>query len=255
MTATGTLMTGRMSNVARKCVHDDATLLGSWRDAKNLSADFGWHFASHTATWPVDMAHLTPERSYAETCGSAHAIDAHGLHGGHGLIAYPGNALDPPVALQTRYGSRCFAWARTYSLSATTNWTAGVTSPYWQVTGAPRGGPCNVKTASCYTIPARDSKRYVLPNGMINRVRALEQGQWLTIQEFILVQGRNPPGGFIRWDCRSADPRLHWTTDNERYCYKDWKAVVAAIAARRRIVVTDPLTVGKAFGRPAHYTF
>ena len=254
MTASGTLMTGKIFDVARRCMHYNESMGTSWADAQQLSAQFGWRFVSHTATWPLNMSNMTPQQSYAETCGSAQAIDAHGLLGGHGLIAYPGDALDP-VALQTQYGSRCFAWARTYDPAATTDWTAAVTAPYWQVTAAPRGGPCNITTAACYTIQALDSKRYVLPSVQIGHVNALTSGKWLTMQAFILVKGINPPGAAFQWDCRSPNARLHWTTDNERYCLRDWKMVVAAIAARQDIIVTDPLTVGVAFGRPASYTY
>src|SRR5262249_39252077 len=56
-----------------------------------------------------------------------------------------------------------------------------------------------------------------------------------------------------RWNCTSANPDRHWTNDNERYCYNDWQQIVKAIKARGNIIVTDPLTVGKAFGRPSAY--
>ena len=39
----------------------------------------------------------------------------------------------------------------------------------------------------------------------------------------------------------------------ERYCYNDWQQIVQAIKARGNIIVTDPLTVGRAFGRPSTY--
>ena len=48
-------------------------------------------------------------------------------------------------------------------------------------------------------------------------MNALGPGEWMTMQSFILVKGTNPPGSSIKWDCNSADPRLHWTNDNERY--------------------------------------
>jgi hypothetical protein len=48
-------------------------------------------------------------------------------------------------------------------------------------------------------------------------------------------------------------PELHWTNDVERYCYNDWRQIVKAIEARGNIIVTDPLTVGEAFGRPSTY--
>ena len=51
----------------------------------------------------------------------------------------------------------------------------------------------------------------------------------------------------------SSEPGLHWTNDDERYCYSDWQQIVSAIAAMPSLTVTDPLTVGVAFGRPASY--
>jgi hypothetical protein len=56
-----------------------------------------------------------------------------------------------------------------------------------------------------------------------------------------------------RWDCTSPNPALYWTDDDERYCYSDWQQIVNAIAAMPSLTVTDPLTVGVAFGRPASY--
>ena len=39
----------------------------------------------------------------------------------------------------------------------------------------------------------------------------------------------------------------------ERYCYNDWRQIVKAIEAPGNIIVTDPLTVEEAFGRPSIY--
>ena len=85
-------------------------------------------------------------------------------------------------------------------------------------------------------------------------INALKPGRWLTFQAYLLVTGKSPryTKDRTRWDCTSPNPALHWTNDVERYCYNDWQRVVRAIAARG-ITVTDPLTVGKAFGRPATY--
>ena len=89
---------------------------------------------------------------------------------------------------------------------------------------------------------------------IIALVDALQPGQWLSLQSYILVTGKNPPytHNGTRWNCTSPNPDLHWTNDVERYCYNDFQQVVQAIAARG-ITVTDPLTVGVAFGRPASY--
>ena len=56
----------------------------------------------------------------------------------------------------------------------------------------------------------------------------------------------------FRWDCRATDPRLHWATRPEVYCWNDFVQVIDALAAERaagRVVVTDPKTVGTAWGR------
>jgi hypothetical protein len=196
------------------------------------------------------MTSLSPAQLEAETCGSARAIDAHGLPGGHGLIAYPGT-LGAPKQIQSQYSSKCFAWGRRYNSSATTSISAGTTFPYWQITAAPGGGACNNPAAACYG--SAGARRYVLPSQSVANVKALGPGEWMTMQSFILVKGTNPPGSAIKWDCNSADPNLHWTNDNERYCLRDWKTVMQAVAARQDIKVTDPLTVGVAFGRPASY--
>jgi hypothetical protein len=252
MTATGTLVTSKIHETDRRCTHWGSSMMGSWADAAMLSTNYGWSFVSHTATYPADLTSLTAQQSYDETCGSADAIDAHGLHGGHGMIAYPG-VDGSPVALQTDFGSACFAWGRTYDPGATTFSSAASSAPFWQVTAAPKGGPCNDPTQPCYNVDALGSHRYALPSVQIAHIDALLPGEWMTLQSFVLVIGTSPPGSKIQWDCTSADPNEHWTSDNERYCYNDWKSVVNAVSQRPDIKVADPLTVGIAFGRPRLY--
>ena len=250
--ATGTLQTGSTRETARFCTHYRESLGASWADATNLATNFGWSFGSHTATYPRNIDSLPPARAYAETAGSAATIDAHGLPGAHGIIAYPGSQ-PPPVHLQTNYSAKYFAWGRRYMPTGTTPSTAGSTAPYWQQTAGLSGGSCNTATASCYRL--NTVHRYTLPGPIITKIKALKPGQWFTLQAFILVTGTNPPytHNATRWDCTSTNPKLHWANDNERYCYRDWRQIVSAIAAVPHVVVTDPLTVGIAFGRPATY--
>jgi hypothetical protein len=254
MAGTGSLVTDRTHRTATNCTHGGDSLTASWAQAASLAQTYGWHFVSATATYPGDLTSLTSTQQQAETCGSANTIDNHGLPGAHGLIAYPG-AQGLPTSVQAKYGARCFAWGREYDKSGTTEAAMGTTPPFWQFTRAFNGGPCNDPMASCYTITAHGSPRYATPSDIIALVDALQPGQWLSLQSYILVTGKNPPyvHNGTRWNCNSADPDLHWSNDVERYCYNDFQQVVQAIAARGDITVTDPLTVGVAFGRPATY--
>lgn len=251
MPATGTLVTDKVLQATRKCTHARSSLMASWNDAAQLASAYGWTFVSHTATYPADLTHLTPARAEAETCGSAETIDAHGLPGGHGYIAYPG-AQAAPTSLQAAYSARCFAWGRLYGSSGLTAKSAGTTAPFWQHTKAANGGACNDRTLPCYTLPVQ---RYNLPSTIIGYLKGLGPGTWFTFQTYILVTGRSPAYAHstIAWDCTSANPAQHWTNDNERWCYSDYQAVIAAIAAVPHVTVTDPLTVGTAFGRPSTY--
>jgi len=254
MPATGSLVTGRTKETGYTCTHTGDSLTASWAQATSLAHVFGWKFVSGTATYPDDLSLLTPAQARAETCGSANTLDKHGLVGAHGLIAYPG-AQAPPTIIQSTDGARCFAWGRVYAKSGITLAAAGTTAPFWQNTRAFNGGPCNDPAARCYTIRAQGSKRYADPSSFIAMIDALQPGQWLSLQAYVLVTGKNPryTRNATRWDCTSASPALHWTNDVERYCYNDWKQIVNAIKARGDIVVTDPLTVGEAFGRPSAY--
>jgi len=253
MIGTGSLVTDKTHTTKNNCTHNGDSLTASWNQATSLAQTYGWNFVSATATYPGNLTSLPPAQQQAETCGSAATIDAHGLPGAHGLIAYPG-AQGMPTSVQAKYGAKCFAWGREYEKSGTTTSAMGTTPPFWQFTRVFNGGPCNDPTASCYTIAAHGSTRYATPSEILAMVDALEPGQWLTLQSYMLVTGKNPPyvHNGTRWDCTSPDPGLHWTNDVERYCYNDFQQVVRAIA-RDNIVVTDPLTVGVAFGRPATY--
>jgi hypothetical protein len=250
LTGTGTLTTSRTYQNSTYCVHFGSSRSASWSQAARLAATRRWSFVSHTATYPVDISKLTPTQQERETCGSAQAIDAHGLPGGHGLLAMPG-VQAASADVQRTYGARCFAWGRRYGHNGVTSASAGTTFPYWQWTMAVDGGACNDPGASCFSgLPGR----YDLPSAAVDTVRSLQSGQWYTLQAYLLVWGKSPAYSVspIRWDCTSPDPRLHWTNDNERYCWNDYKAIVSAIAARG-VSVTDPLSVGIAFGRPSGY--
>lgn len=250
-TGTGTLVTAKTQASRTLCVHSGDSLSESWSGATRLAQDYGWTFGSATATYPHNLSNLTPAEAYAETCGSAATLDAHNMPGAHGIIDYPG-AQASPESLQVKYGAKCFAWGRLYAKSGTTPQAAAQTPPFWQLTRSLNGGHCAQQGAPCATI---GGPPYTRPAAIIKLINKLQPGQWLTIQAYLLVTGTNPPytHNRTRWDCTSSNPDLHWSTDNERYCYNDWQQIVQAVAARNDIMVTDPLTVGIAFGRPSHY--
>src|SRR5690348_6682948 len=166
MAGTGTLVTARTGATTRHCTHYADDLTASWADGTNLAQSYGWHFVSHTATYPTrtQFETLTPQQSYDETCGSLATLKAHGLPGAAGMIAYPGNSTRAPavVKLQTNYGQTCFDWARQYNNAVrgiNDLATASTTPPYWVYTFVPRGGHCNDPTQPCYTKIGRASCR------------------------------------------------------------------------------------------------
>jgi hypothetical protein len=257
MAGTGTLVTDRTDATTRHCTHYNDDLTSSWADATSLAQNYGWNFVSHTATYPTlaQIENFTPAQAKAQTCGSEATIKAHGLPGAAGMIAYPGSYTKNPavVNLQANYGSTCFDWGRQYNQArhGLTKLADASTPPYWSYSLAVVGGPCNDPTQPCYTVHVQNG-RYTLPSTMISHIEALKPGQWFTLQAYLLVTGKNPKytSDKMRWDCTSSNPALHWTNTTVRYCYSDYQQIIQAIAADPSITVTDPLTVGRAWGRP-----
>ena len=258
MAGTGTLVTKRTDDTTRHCTHYNDDLTASWADATNLAQNYGWHFVSHTATYPslAKIESLTPKQALAETCGSEATIKAHGLPGAAGMIAYPGSYTKNPavVNLQTQYGDTCFDWGRQYDHAKhgqNVLSTASTTPPHWVYPVAVVGGPCNDPTQPCYTVHVQNG-RYTMPSTIINQISRLKPGMWYIFQAYILVTGKNPKytSNMNRWDCTSTDPAEHWTNVTVRYCWSDYQQILQAIAANPNITITDPQTLGKAYGRP-----
>jgi hypothetical protein len=250
LAGTGTIQTGSTAQSTTVCTHYGETSAISWGGAADLAGRYGWHFVSHSATFPTNWSKLSPARIQAETCGSAATLDAHGLPGAHGLFAWPSNSYVDSI--QTDYVSTCFAFGRQYSPIPTTTAYA-LTPPYYQHTKGLNGGACNDSTLPCSTIKARgNSGHYNLPSSIISKLKALQPGDWYTIQAYLLVTGKSPTytTNATAWDCTSSDPRQHWTNDNERYCWSDYQRIVAAIPSTA--LVTDPLAVAHLMGRPGY---
>ena len=258
MAGTGTLVTQKTGDTTRHCSHYNDDLTASWADATNLAQNYGWSFVSHTATYPTlaKIESLTPQQAFAETCGSEQTIAAHGLPGAAGMIAYPGSYTKNPavVKLQTQYGQTCFDWGRQYDHAVhgqNVLSTASTTPPYWVYPVAVVGGPCNDPTQPCYTVHVQNG-RYTMPSTIIKQIQRLKPGMWYIFQAYVLVTGTNPKysNDKMRWDCTSSNPALHWTNVTVRYCYSDYQQILQAISADKNITVTDPQTLGEAYGRP-----
>src|SRR5215468_2372692 len=66
MAGTGTVVTARTNQSTRFCTHYNDDLTASWDDATNLAQNYGWHFVSHTATYPglAAIENFTPAQAY-----------------------------------------------------------------------------------------------------------------------------------------------------------------------------------------------
>jgi hypothetical protein len=71
-------------------------------------------------------------------------------------------------------------------------------------------------------------------------------GEWSVVQMYRFVTGSHSSSTFD-WDCTADDPRLHWVSNSELYCYEDFLWALDRIPAD--VVVTDPASVAQAWGR------
>jgi hypothetical protein len=238
---TGSVQTGNTHDTALSCdstTHGKRSMQASWATLAHLRDAYGWRFVSHSSTYATNLGSLSPSQQYAETCGSLETLEAHGHWSADGLFAYPNNKWT--LQVQQDYVSKCFAFGRQFGDGLTTS-TEATTSPYWQSTQGIPGGRCNNPTLACSTL--KTLVTYRSPDHVASRLASLAPGQWLTLQSYLLVTGTR--AGL--WDCRSTDWRDHWTTDAERYCYSDYLRILNAIPSD--VIVTDPKTVAKAWGR------
>lgn len=237
--AVGNVVVNRISETTRSCWRG-YTLHPSWRDLAALRTDFGWSFVSAGQSYRI-MTTLTPSEQYAESCGSLSAFTTRGHNRARGLFAYPNNKFTDEI--QANVVSTCFAFGRRYGEGPT---PSTVAFPFYQRSKSVNGGRCNDPQLPCFTINVRNDRRYTSPE-YLKALAAPGPGEWATIQWYRFVTGTVQDGSVFEWDCRSADWRLHWTSDPETYCYRDFLSVVDAIPAT--VTVTDPLTVAQAWGR------
>ncbi len=126
--------------------------------------------------------------------------------------------------------------------------------PWFARTFSVNGGQCNDLTAACFTVTgsARTThprRRYQSPEALASAVDAAPK-TWFIPQFYRFVVG-SYAGRSIAWDCTSTDWHLHYTSKPELYCYNDFLSVMDALSAAMAsgVVVTDPASVGKVWGR------
>ncbi len=215
----------------------------TWNDLATLRDTYGWTMVSGGKSH-ADMTAMTTQQQRAETCGSLPAFTDHGHTGAAGLFAYGNNKYSGSI--QANVVSTCFSYGRKYGSGV--NARTKMTAPWFQSTVSYNGGACNDLSRACSDTGTHGGYRYALP-GVVRALMQPAPGQWSAVQFYRFVTGsRNDPADpTYAWNCTGSDPRLHWTTRAEIYCWEDYKAALDAIPAG--VTVTDPLTVARAWGR------
>jgi hypothetical protein len=238
LSGTGTIVVNRTQENDRLC-WSRYTLQPSWADLSRLRDEFAWSFISDGMTHN-DITTMTPEQQQQESCGSLPFFISHGHDRASGLYAYGNNKFTTQI--QRDVVSTCFAYGRTYAGGR--NVRAKMLPPWFQKTNSITGGRCNDPVLPCYTMAVTNSRRYMLPNRLVELVK-VNADEWVVIQMYRFVAGARTAGAGQRWDCSSADPTKHWTTDPETYCLQDFLFAVDQIPVGT--IVADPATIAQAW--------
>jgi hypothetical protein len=204
LTGTGTVETGVTRDATYACLHYKKSLAASWSDLAMLRDSYGWSFVSHSRTYAQNWSSMTRQQQLSETCGSLQDLLDHGHTRAEGLFAYPNNSWSADV--ETNVVSTCFAFGRKYAQRVASR-SEVTTAPYWDPTAQVGGGRCNNPGLPC---AAGSNAIYRSPDQVAAMVSGLQQGQWLTLQAYVLVTGSRPGalGLHQRRLARSLDERL-----------------------------------------------
>ena len=244
LTATGNIVLNQVPATGFWC-EGGFSLHPGWDRIQTLRQR-GWTFVSAGRSY-INMATATYRQAYNNSCGSLPVFAQRGIDAS-GLFAYPNDKYT--TAVQTSPVSTCFKYGRTYGTGVNTRSQMG--PPWFQSTHTTQGARCNMPNAGCpYAALAKWA--YTLPSSIIATIRGLQPGQWYSVQFYRFVTGSNlDTADRFRWDCRASDPRLHWATRPEVYCWKDFVSVLDVLKTEKdagRVVVTDPKSVALAWGR------
>jgi len=238
MTATSTVVVDRTGATTEQCIGGD--IYASWPDLQALREE-GWSLVSDGMTHN-DIVTMTLPQQIQESCGSLTAFSEYGFNAS-GLFAYGDNKFT--TAIQRTIVEACFSYGRTYRGGV--NNRATMSSIGFQNTNSITGGACNKAGQPCYTtIAGQAGKHYMSPVALTALVAGEKGDQWIDLQFYRLVSGVEHNGAYS-WDCTSTDWTLHWTSQTEMYCENDFDSIFNCVPPG--IVVTDPGTVGAAWGR------
>jgi len=240
--AVGHVVVNRTSSTTtRDCANRFA--YPTWDDLAVLRDTYHWSFVSAGQSY-ADMTKLTPAQQRAESCGSLRAFREHGHTRAHGMFAYPNNKLTDEI--QANVVATCFGFGRKYGSGK--NDRAATAAPYYQSTVSFNGGACNDLAATCSDPATHGGRRYALPRQVANAMKPTAN-QWSAVQFYRFVVGSREDAAdpTFAWDCTSPNVSQHWTSKAEIYCWEDYKSALDQIPPD--VIVTDPVGVGRAWGR------
>jgi hypothetical protein len=240
--AVGHVVVNRTSSTTtRDCANRFA--YPTWDDLAVLRDTYRWSFVSAGQSY-ADMTRLTPVQQRAESCGSLRAFREHGHTRAHGMFAYPNNKLTTEI--QTNVVATCFGYGRKYGNGK--NDTTVTAAPHFQSTVSFNGGACNDLAGSCSDPATHGGRRYALPRQVAAAMKPTAN-QWSAVQFYRFVVGSRDDATdpTFAWDCTSPYVNQHWTSKAEIYCWEDYKSALDQIPSN--VIVTDPVGVGRAWGR------
>ena len=217
----------------------------SWNELTALHAADGLTVTSRGKT-DTDISTLTPDQQLDQTCGSLPVFASHGFDRAWGLFSYPGGI--PVESVQEGPVVQCFAYGRDYEYASN---PYPLPYPYLVLALDTLGGRCRNQALACYGMTIKNNHSYIPPALLLSIMNEAGDGtgRWSMLQAYRIVTGNRGTTTSTgpAWDCRSANPRDHWTTQTELYCQADLLWVVDHIDPS--VTFTDPATLGAAQGR------
>jgi hypothetical protein len=221
------------------------TRYATWHGLATLRDSYGWSLTSRGKT-SRDIATLDHAEQYDETCGSLQVFADHGFDRAWGMYGYPGGLAVESV--QEGPVRQCFAYGRDYQPLSN---PYPMAFPYLALVDDILGGRCHDPALACYRMSVKNARWYTPPALLLAYANAGVDGtgRWAILQFYRIVSGHSgtTTSKSPAWNCDSADPREHWTSQTELYCLNDMLWVIDHVDPR--ITYSDPATLGAAQGR------